>query len=224
MHLIDNGTQVGSLPAPRAAVGTPGYAFNGDPGTGVPTIFDPDMGNTLIAELAGLVTGAGLTLDRTNRAQVLAAINALIASKAGRGALASITAAQTFATGTETAITWPTPLYDTNVMWSGASPTRFTIPAGVSLVQVFMQVTWEGNATGERKIRILKNGSIEGSGLPASRLGTPDAADVAHQNAAGGIVPVSPGDYLQVMARQTSGGNLNLRAGGNTWVNVVIIK
>lgn len=77
MHLIDNGTQVTSLPSPRTAVGTPGYSFNGDPGTGTPTVFDADMGNTLIAELANAVTGAGITLNRTNNAQLLAAISRL---------------------------------------------------------------------------------------------------------------------------------------------------
>ncbi len=74
MKLIDNGTQVASLPAARTAVGTPGYGFNGDPGTGTPTIWDPDTANTLLAELAGLVLASGITLDRANNAQVLAAL------------------------------------------------------------------------------------------------------------------------------------------------------
>lgn len=86
MHLIDNGTQVASLPAPRTAVGTPGYAFNGDPGTGTPTIFDPDMGNTLIQEVAAVITGMGIALDRANNAQLLAALNRLIG-----GAVTAIT-------------------------------------------------------------------------------------------------------------------------------------
>lgn len=78
MHLIDNGTQVTSLPSPRTAVGTPGFAFNGDPGTGTPTIADPDIFNTLLAELAGVVQGVGIALDRTNNAQLLSAITRLV--------------------------------------------------------------------------------------------------------------------------------------------------
>jgi len=78
MHLIDNGTQVTSLPSPRTVVGTPGYAFNGDPGSGTPTVFDADMGNTLIAELVAIVQASGIALDRTNNGQGLASIKRLI--------------------------------------------------------------------------------------------------------------------------------------------------
>ena len=77
MHLIDNGTQVASVPAPQPAVGTPGYAAGGVPGSFAATIFDPDMGNTLIVELVNVVLAASISLDRTNNAQLLAAIRGL---------------------------------------------------------------------------------------------------------------------------------------------------
>lgn len=77
MHLIDNGTQVASLPSPRTAVGTPGYAFNGDPGAGTPTIWDADIANTLIEEIRQVIAAASITLSRTNNAQLLAALRKL---------------------------------------------------------------------------------------------------------------------------------------------------
>src|SRR3954451_17448205 len=101
MHLIDNGTQVASLPAPQAAVGTPGYAAGGTPGTFAPTVFDPDMGNTLIAELVAVVLAACLSLDRTNNAQLLAEIRNLRDNMHGAQA------------------------------WATAGPATFTPPAGV---------------------------------------------------------------------------------------------
>lgn len=80
MHLISNGTQVTSLPAPRTPVGTPGYAFNGDPGTGTPTVFDPDTANTLLKEIENVVTGMGIALDPANNAQLVAALTRLVGS------------------------------------------------------------------------------------------------------------------------------------------------
>lgn len=77
MHLMDNGTQVGSLGTPQAASGTPGYAATGVPGTFVESILDPDLLNTIIKEIVNVVTGAGLTLDRTNNGQLLLALNSL---------------------------------------------------------------------------------------------------------------------------------------------------
>lgn len=75
MQLIANGTQgPTTVPTKQTPSGTPGYANSGTPGTYTPTVFDPDMGNTLIAEIANAVTGAGLTLSASNNAQLLAAI------------------------------------------------------------------------------------------------------------------------------------------------------
>jgi hypothetical protein len=74
MHLIDNGTQVASLGAPQAASGTPGYAATGAPGTFTETILDPDIFNSTMMEIINVVLASGQTLNRTNNAQLLAAI------------------------------------------------------------------------------------------------------------------------------------------------------
>jgi hypothetical protein len=79
MHRVDTATAAPSLPAPQA-VGTPGYFTQGDPGLGTPaTVPGPDFLNMLQEEMAGVVTGAGLTLDATklNHTQLLEAIIAL---------------------------------------------------------------------------------------------------------------------------------------------------
>lgn len=75
MHLIDNGTQyTPTVPAPQPASGTPGYADNRAPGIGTPTVFDPDLANTLLAELVNIVLASGQTLDRTVNTQLLQAL------------------------------------------------------------------------------------------------------------------------------------------------------
>ncbi|MEJ0019707.1 MAG: glycine-rich domain-containing protein [Acetobacteraceae bacterium] len=83
MHRIDVPSASTSLPAPRA-YGTPGYFQEGNPLTSVDaTIVDEDWANAMQEELVAIVLAAGMSLDKTNRAQVLAAIRSLIAASHG---------------------------------------------------------------------------------------------------------------------------------------------
>ena len=51
MRRLANGTQVAALPAPAAAIGTPGYATRGDPGAGLQaSIIDPDQHNIAVTQ------------------------------------------------------------------------------------------------------------------------------------------------------------------------------
>ncbi len=78
MQLIANGTQgPATVPTKQTPIGTPGYANSGPPGTFSATDADPDIFNTVLAEIANVVLSAGLTLDPTNNAQLLAAIKAV---------------------------------------------------------------------------------------------------------------------------------------------------
>lgn len=80
MQLIGNGTQISPMmPAKRALSGTPGYANNA-PGSGTATIVDADILNTWLAEIVNVILAAGIALDPTNNAQLLAAIRSLVSS------------------------------------------------------------------------------------------------------------------------------------------------
>ncbi|EFG83723.1 hypothetical protein [Novacetimonas hansenii] len=79
MYRLANGTQVATLPAPAADSGTPGYATWGVVGGQDPSIIDPDMFNIHQEELISIVTAGGITPDKTNNAQVLAALRVLFA-------------------------------------------------------------------------------------------------------------------------------------------------
>jgi len=72
-----------SVPAALAdtapATGTPQFATSGNPATSTPaTVLPAYAFNALQEELIAIITAAGITADRTNNAQVLAAIRALI--------------------------------------------------------------------------------------------------------------------------------------------------
>lgn len=86
MFRIDHPSAAVTLPA-VGAVGTPGYFTIGDPGSGAQaTTVTADWANAVQEEIVGVVVGAGLTLDKANNGQLLAAINALITG-VGTGSL-----------------------------------------------------------------------------------------------------------------------------------------
>lgn len=71
-----------SVPAGQAdlapTVGTPQFATSGNPATATPaTVFPAYAWNAVQEELIAVITGGGLTPDRTNNAQVASAIRAL---------------------------------------------------------------------------------------------------------------------------------------------------
>lgn len=87
MHRIDGATAAAALPAAAAVSGTPGYFTSGNPSTATPpTVPTQDWCNTMQEELASVVEWAGLTLDKANHGQLLAALQAKFVLAAGGGA------------------------------------------------------------------------------------------------------------------------------------------
>lgn len=68
--------------------GTPEYATSGDPGAGTPaTVFPAYAFNAIQEELIAIIVAGGGTPDRTNNAQVLAALRQLIQDETGNYAV-----------------------------------------------------------------------------------------------------------------------------------------
>lgn len=176
--------------------------------------------NAVQEELMKLIEAAGLTPDPNDWGQVYEALKIIFG---GRGVLVALTSAVTIGNAAETMVTWPAPIYDDAGFWSSGAPTRLTVPSGVSRIKVSAQTTWDNQATGDRKFRVLRNGSQEGNGLPAMRLPTAGVVDVTVLNASGGIVAVTPGDYIQLAVLQDRGANLDLRA-VNTFMHIEVLR
>lgn len=78
MHQIDIESAVTSM-VPFEPVGTPGYFTTGDQDTEVlPTRADADWWNAVMLEVKNVITGASITLDKSDRAQLYKAIYKLI--------------------------------------------------------------------------------------------------------------------------------------------------
>lgn len=90
MQRIDGPTRAAALPAP-AATGTgasaPGYFHDGDPLTSTPpTTVTSDWANMIQEELMSVLGAASIAPDKTNHAQLLAAILALCGGAGDLGA------------------------------------------------------------------------------------------------------------------------------------------
>lgn len=83
MQRVKTSTAVVTLPADPGG-GTPGYFANPNPGGGVPaTVPNYEWYNNIQEELVSVIAAASIALDGSNRAQLLAALNALYLAKAG---------------------------------------------------------------------------------------------------------------------------------------------
>ena len=82
MYRIDNATNAAALPGPEAVGPNPdGYFTEGDPVGGTPaTIVTADWANAIQEEIAYVIEEAGDTLDKTDRTQLKAAIDTMIAA------------------------------------------------------------------------------------------------------------------------------------------------
>ena len=105
MYRIDNSTAADTLPTPAAVGVTPdGYFTKGDVFSGIPpTVVNADWANAVQEEIAAVIEGAGLSLSKTVRTQLLSAIGIL-----GQGNAAAY-AASTTAANTYTATMTPAP-------------------------------------------------------------------------------------------------------------------
>lgn len=105
-----------------------------------------------------------------------------------------------------TAISWSQVNYDTDIFWSAGNPTRLTCPGGFGGVFVaVLEVQWGSNATGYREILIRKNGAATLANLqgPAEAAGSCEQVLTA-------VIQLQPGDYIEGLVNQLSGGALNV--------------
>jgi len=98
---------------------------------------------------------------------------------------------------------------------------RLTVPDWVSNVRLTGGVTFAANNAGLRSVQTRKNGGYTALHMAVS--GPPSNSDLNITfGLISGIVSVSPGDYFELVVRQTSGAALNVTVGG-TWFNIEVI-
>jgi len=97
-------------------------------------------------------------------------------------------------------VSWDAAMYDTDSFWSVASPSRFTIPAGVTKIRLMARIGFAaGQATkgNGRVVQFMKNGAI---GAEPGVAGTSDATGYTDGGASAitPVLQVQAGDYFEV--------------------------
>jgi hypothetical protein len=124
------------------------------------------------------------------------------------GAKVRLTSNESIGNITGTQIPWDSEVYDDGAYWSGANPTRLTVPTtGKYHFEFFAR--WAANGTGQRFITFIINGDtadrVSGDNRPGVSV---DSAETYHGISAD--ISLSAGDYVEARVFQSSGGALNL--------------
>lgn len=121
-----------------------------------------------------------------------------------------------------TPVPFDTEYADTGGFYSSGTPSRFTIPAGVSLVKLNFQGGFSANTTGRRQLRISVNGDV----LVPWGLTSVANMDVSYPEYFGVSSPpvaVVEGDYFDAEVYQNSGSNLDLAGGTLCWFSIEVL-
>jgi hypothetical protein len=136
-----------------------------------------------------------------------------------RGAMVKLTAAEAVTSSVDTAIPWDATVYDTDAFWSAGSPTRLTVPTGVTRVRLKGNIDWTFGGGGYRHIWTHMNGALFFGGAKES-----DEGDAGIQSIGSAVVQVTPGDYFELIVRQTSGSTKNVAADELTWFAIEVVE
>lgn len=167
-------------------------------------------GVTLSTAASGSPSSVAATGSDTNINLNLAAKGTGIVSVPLDGAKVFSTASQTIANAAATAVVfdtetngWDTSAYHDNT----TNNTRLTVPRA-GYYSITCSITWVGNTTGQRVLYLRKNG-------PGG-----DFLDMLEQDSAGAnrftqrivtTASLAAGDYVELLAYQSSGGNLDVQ-------------
>jgi hypothetical protein len=141
------------------------------------------------------------------------------------GARAGNSAATAVASGTSyTTVPLSNPLpagrttYDTDAYWASGNPTRLTVPA-TGYYHIAGLITWDVGAgtSANFGVALLYNGTSGSAQIdvPLATLGT--LFPKTHLSL---DLSLTAGDYVELAARQTSGGSISIASAGTSWLSV----
>jgi hypothetical protein len=110
-------------------------------------------------------------------------------------------------------------VYDTDAFWSADNPTRLTVPAGATKVRLKGNINWTFGGSGYRHLWMHQNG-----GLFFGTARESDEGDAGVPNVGTAVVDVTPGDYFELIASQTSGSTNSVAADELTWFAIEVVQ
>lgn len=155
-------------------------------------------------------------------------LSAVYPPAVSRGASVYNSAAQIIPNDNNTALTFDTALINDSSIWSAGTPTRLTVPSGVTRVQFAGQARYDsvGGSDFYFDVKLSKNGSET---TPCGFYQVTNSSNPGAETAINGvsaILPVSTGDYFEIHTLQRSGGSLTteITQPGQNWFSMQIIK
>lgn len=118
-------------------------------------------------------------------------------------AVAVLTSDFSVPSGPDYGVIWNNTSFDDLGFWSVGSPSIFVIPVGVSRIVISANIIWASNNSGIRRISVsgssgfLMTFDVQAANTSAIIFTTP-------------IIEVTPGDFVQLLAAQTSGAPLDI--------------
>jgi hypothetical protein len=161
MYQVDNASAATALPAPAAVGPNPnGFFTGGSPGVTPATVVDADWMNAVMMEIINVIVAASITPSKTNRAQLLQAIQSLgrirlttnlnlYVATTGNDANSGLSAGTPFLT-LQAAANAAANLYDTNGFAITVNVADGTYTAGVILQRALVgggQLNFTGDIT-----------------------------------------------------------------------------
>lgn len=167
-------------------------------GSNVTLTYDDTAGTITVASSGGGGGGGG---------------GAAVGAQVGRlAALSTLNAANTI-------IIFDTEIKNTDGLFSSAQPTRLTI-ATSGWYAITCNVRWAFSSAGSRRVYIYKNGStyLAGAGSPAS------STELSPYVCVSTVAYLDAGDYVEVMAAQSSGSTLAVDVATSVYPKFSIAK
>jgi hypothetical protein len=176
------------------------------------------------------VDSADDSLNYTTEAGVNFDLTAGAAAGNVRGAKVFHSITQSIPNSTVTTVTYNSEAYDTDAVHSGGSPTRLTVPTGVTRIRLTAYVKFAPNGSSFRVLSIRKNGA--GGTIDDDQAGFEPDIYASAANATvpelgmfidTGIIRAVATDFFEVRVEQLSGLAINLQA-GDVWFQMEIIE
>jgi len=159
-----------------------------------------------------VVLASGTNISLSEAGQTIT-INVVPGIPASHGCRVRNSGNELLTTGVVAELTFDSERYDTDAYHSTAvNTTRLTVPAGLDgIYSLAGAVEFAANATGVRLLRIRLNGATIIANIVQNAAGGGNTTPITIAT----LYQLAVGDFVELQAFQTSGGNLNVLATGN---------
>lgn len=129
-----------------------------------------------------------------------------------------------FTLAADTAVPWQTLVSGSSTIWNSGTPTRLTVPADAAAVTLTGNIFWGLDTAAHRcSITFNKNGASY-VGSPRTYYDMPAlATGAAMQNIHQPVIPVTPGDYFELVGFASTANARNIPISNFTWATLQVV-